>query len=487
MFMQELLKNEISALLNFTVKTHLPIYKQLEEGIRKWLLTKDIGFKLPPERQIALHLNLDRATIRRAIQPLVKEGVLVRRYKRGTLYVKSVQERPHPLNDSFYFNAPSFRKSACNMVNLASFENLSHQEFVWQKMAQLFNKQSSNVVLKIVQVPYSVNNVDSYWNYIKEVKPGAILLNYHLACEMKARGFLVPIPEKILLNFLKRKYFSSLCGLRQMNILDFSLPVHFSPYAMIINRDLCKSPILKKEMTIVDFVESIPFIIKKDLSKGIDLIANAWELPLFLGIKPEPDTLFLKEFCMRAIKLMCTLIKYNFHLVLDNSNADLQIKKFIRGEALSYIGYLGKILGHIKNIRFPIQSVAIVPFFKKTYFSTGATFVGVPVTCENKEQAFETVAFLLENEAQKIIAEDLLNASFLREANTFFANAIGMDEKGFLHSLNSMYFYTAFNFNLGDFIIWGLMPLCRDILKGKLDMRNAVKQLLHAYSEGIKK
>jgi GntR family transcriptional regulator len=71
-----------------------PLYLQLkrfiEDAIRNELV--HAGDALPSERDIAARLDVSRVTVRKAVQQLVREGVLVQRHGSGT-YVASLQRR----------------------------------------------------------------------------------------------------------------------------------------------------------------------------------------------------------------------------------------------------------------------------------------------------------------------------------------------------------------------------------------------------------
>lgn len=67
-------------------KSTLPIYLQIHNQLRqeieegKW----EVGDKLPAERELALHFNVSRMTLRQAVQTLADEGILERKIGSGT-------------------------------------------------------------------------------------------------------------------------------------------------------------------------------------------------------------------------------------------------------------------------------------------------------------------------------------------------------------------------------------------------------------------
>jgi GntR family transcriptional regulator len=72
----------------------LPLYQQLQRALRQAIETHQIGpaDALPPERDIAETLRVSRITVRKAIDGLVSEGLLVRRQGAGTFVCARVEK-----------------------------------------------------------------------------------------------------------------------------------------------------------------------------------------------------------------------------------------------------------------------------------------------------------------------------------------------------------------------------------------------------------
>ena len=65
------------------MSTLLPIYYQIKQTIKNWILNKEFnpGEKIPSENELAKKFNVSRLTARQAISQLVQEGFLIS--KRG--------------------------------------------------------------------------------------------------------------------------------------------------------------------------------------------------------------------------------------------------------------------------------------------------------------------------------------------------------------------------------------------------------------------
>jgi len=64
----------------------LPVYYQIKQIIKKWIINKEFnpGGKIPSENELADKFNVNRLTVRQAISQLVQEGFLVSKRGEGT-------------------------------------------------------------------------------------------------------------------------------------------------------------------------------------------------------------------------------------------------------------------------------------------------------------------------------------------------------------------------------------------------------------------
>ncbi|MCW5875827.1 MAG: GntR family transcriptional regulator [Anaerolineales bacterium] len=73
-----------------------PIYQQLVDWMRGQILTEQWprGYQLTPEEELVTVLGVSRGTIRKAIEKLVSDGLLVRVHGRGTFVSSQLVEQP---------------------------------------------------------------------------------------------------------------------------------------------------------------------------------------------------------------------------------------------------------------------------------------------------------------------------------------------------------------------------------------------------------
>ena len=82
--------------------SHLPLYQQLQRALREAIDRRilDADDALPPERDLASEFGVSRITVRKAIDGLVKEGLLMRRHGSGT-FVRGRVEKNFSMLTSF--------------------------------------------------------------------------------------------------------------------------------------------------------------------------------------------------------------------------------------------------------------------------------------------------------------------------------------------------------------------------------------------------
>ena len=75
-------------------KSSLPLYQQLQRALRQAIESRVLGpdDALPPERDLAVDFSVSRITVRKAIDGLVSEGLLVRRQGSGTFVCARVEK-----------------------------------------------------------------------------------------------------------------------------------------------------------------------------------------------------------------------------------------------------------------------------------------------------------------------------------------------------------------------------------------------------------
>lgn len=94
---------EAAGLINAAGSSAMPLYLRLKAGIERAVGSGALrpGDALPSERDLAVDAGISRATVRKAVQDLVRAGVLVQRHGSGTFVAPARIEQPLSLLTSF--------------------------------------------------------------------------------------------------------------------------------------------------------------------------------------------------------------------------------------------------------------------------------------------------------------------------------------------------------------------------------------------------
>lgn len=77
-----------------------PLYVKLQQALAGAIRSGRLksGDALPPERELAEYASISRVTVRKAVDELVRQGILVRRHGSGTFVAKPVEKVEQPLS-----------------------------------------------------------------------------------------------------------------------------------------------------------------------------------------------------------------------------------------------------------------------------------------------------------------------------------------------------------------------------------------------------
>jgi len=110
------------------MNTLLPIYYQIKEKIKGWIINKEYnaGAKIPSENELAEMFNVSRLTVRQAISQLTQEGFLNRKRGEGTFVTDNENlinsfslEFSGFMNDLFYYQISKIQIKSVEINRLA--------------------------------------------------------------------------------------------------------------------------------------------------------------------------------------------------------------------------------------------------------------------------------------------------------------------------------------------------------------------------------
>lgn len=89
-----------------------PLYIKLRQSLEDAILTGKLshGQALPPERDLAEFANVSRVTVRKAVDDLVRDGLLTRKHGSGTFVMRPVSKLQQPLSHLTSFTEDMARR-----------------------------------------------------------------------------------------------------------------------------------------------------------------------------------------------------------------------------------------------------------------------------------------------------------------------------------------------------------------------------------------
>ena len=128
--------------------SHLPLYSQIRQKLEKEIFQGKYppGAVLPPENELAEKFSVSRMTLRRAMDQLVSDGVLIRSQGRGTFVNKHPQKPKNIGLTRWTFN--KIRKELSIVSNVISVEELSPS----LRVANALNMMPGEKVVQITRV-----------------------------------------------------------------------------------------------------------------------------------------------------------------------------------------------------------------------------------------------------------------------------------------------------------------------------------------------
>ncbi len=127
----------------------VPLYHQLVKGINKAIVNGDLptGSMLPNELELAAQLHLSRPTVRKAMDELVRGGLLVRKRGVGTQVVSSEIRRPLSLSSLYADLQQSGIKPSTKLITFEIVE-------AGEEIAKTLHISPEESVYHIIRVRY---------------------------------------------------------------------------------------------------------------------------------------------------------------------------------------------------------------------------------------------------------------------------------------------------------------------------------------------
>jgi GntR family transcriptional regulator len=144
--------------------TLLPVYYQIKQTIKNWILNREfnLGEKIPSENELAEKFNVSRMTVRSAILQLTQEGFLIGKRGEGTFVTQNGN-----LINSFNLEFTGFMDDLFYQVSKSKTKSVRIQAIVVPKLIKKKLQLDRDDAVQIKRVRFFAGNSFAYTiNYL---------------------------------------------------------------------------------------------------------------------------------------------------------------------------------------------------------------------------------------------------------------------------------------------------------------------------------
>ncbi len=268
-----------------------------EESLREQLQTKLYLFVknaepetlLPPERTLEKVLGISRVTVRNAMLPLYKEGLLVRNTRQGTRIAPRSEGTPPEQHSIHQMALGTDSMDPREKLTLVLYENIPAQQEFWHYTVNSFNSLYPKYHISIHWLPGDVSR-EHYADYLAKVNPD--LFQHELTLDASDLG--LKLSDDLRGSFTGKHF-----------LFNGALTFHSLPYACSCamtywNQSLAEEygiPDIRKRLRSGNYLEVLEEADRK-LPPRYRIAGHVWDYLAFLGYPPGTPDLkrpFLKK------------------------------------------------------------------------------------------------------------------------------------------------------------------------------------------------
>ena len=452
----------------------VPIRAQLEEGIRRHLARQPVGYRLPSERLLAELFGVSRITVKNALTPLGREGLL-RRGIKGSYLARAVNpDAPggHPLQARLFGRAARRIRLA-----FAVFESWPAQLAAWEAAACEYNRTQRTVELAIERVPLSVGNDETFARYVTERQPALALVLPQMAVAARAQGLLAPLPTDLVTSLRGPRYASWIARADSAGILAHAAPLNYPVWGALWNQDLLRRHLaVSKPLFRVSDLAEILLEVGPGVPEAAVLVSDAVCLLLCAGypFRPGGDdwrSRYAGALCSLGARLQPVMPRLRWPSPHDEEG----IRDFLEGRSAFYAGNLFAILQRMPQARFPWGGAFLSP---PPGYYLPSTWIGIGITAGPfSGPAEEVVRFMVSPAGQEITIRHRLNAACLWTANEDLVRFVkGSSMAQLRRSAQGLWFGEH------DYTAQRLGGLLREAGEGRVSRQDALARMTRALS-----
>ena len=458
--------------LALDIEGQVPMRAQLEEGLRRHLARQPVGYRLPSERVLAELLGVSRITVKNAVKPLGREGLL-RRGIKGSYLARAVNPAApggHPFQTSLFGRAARRVRLA-----LAVFESWPAQLAAWETAVAEYNHSQRTVELAVERVPVSVNTNESFARYVMERRPALALMLPQMAAAARAQRLLAPLPRDLVASFRGPRYASWIPRADASGLLAHAAPLNYPMWGALWNQEL-----LGRRLTVSQPVFRVGDLADILLEAGPTLrddavlVSDAVCLLLGAGYPFRPGRVdwrarYAGALCSLAARLRPVMPRFRWPSPYDEEG----LRQFLEGRSAFYAGNLFALLQRMPQARFPWGGAFLSP---PPGCRLPTTWIGIGITAGPfSGPAEEVVRYLVSPPGQEVTIRYRLNAACLWEANEELVRVVtGSTMAQLRRSSQGLWFGEH------DYTVQGLGGLLRETGEGRISRQNALARMTRA-------
>ena len=461
-----------------------PLYLQIRDGLGQWLAMYSIGQQIPPERELADALVVNRATVKKAMAPFVEDGTIVRRPKRGTILVKPIvpdEPRPHPFNGAANM---TFAPVSTVPLSIVLFENLPPQQQVWNAVVDQFNQDHPAMAARIEWLPESVCTLELYRTFIRKKQPDVVLVSSGFARDMQREDILLELPPDLTEDLRGESYCPWLLGPDGCECLEHVVPVQMTNGCFLWNEALA-GPEPPHGWPTPSHAQIVDWLLRvsRRIPSGALLTVNTRYLPLLAGVPmPSAPDAAVADFFGDTFTDMARLRGCYPHLHWPRPPDRYGYRaQFVKGKAAVFVGGMSQIVPYLSAATFPWRAGLALPKTER-YMATDWNGMAAPANGRNPGAALEFLRYMASPRAQDLVAGAPINVPYHRGSQrhliaSFYHDARPADIEASVRCLRGGLAPWA------SFVCDRLDFLRRDVAQGKQTVTEAVAAAMALYRE----
>lgn len=432
--------------------------ERLEKALERYISELPENTLLLPERDFAIKIGVNRHTLGKAMDPLVKKGWL-ERSKRGTIVRHSPESEMKSVlggerSSLSWVNEVHpfiFTEMSRLPLKIVLYENIPSQKDFWTSATALFTRMTGRKV-EILWLPRECDTQSGLSEYAAGVKCDIIQLGSHLfPFYPEIDEMLIPLPEDILTLFKSpdyrfREFFEDID--QRPPVAGKVLPIHCQFWMDYFRRSLAK----KFGLDLSGFGKGYPIAklwkeVSTKLPDGTYFSTSFVTLELASPIRrPIQVTLqSAKTFYKAYYELLAKGAPAGRRLFLYDSRTPYQM---VNPELLRAFNEdrLLRITGHSTTLEAMRASImyrdsaeplsCMVLFTRKV--SMAYAGLGIMKQSTKKDAAMEFFRFLLSEKIQRDAASTMFSAPFFKKADSILAERLGLETSDVTKNLNWM-------------------------------------------------